>query len=105
MTAESGGRRGGDPVGSSAGAGGDLPPACVPDERGSCSICGDEGRAADVLESGGKRDRGLVRLADGPEAGEERRVALDLVPAVQEGDRVIVHMGFAIGLVRDDAEG
>lgn len=85
----------------------DAPPGpiCAPEEDGSCSICGDEGRVAEVLEAGGGAGRGRVRLEEGPESGEERRVALDLVPRAEPGDRVVVHMGFAIGLLRDREEG
>lgn len=79
-----------------------LPPTCVPDERGSCSICGDEGLVAEVVEAAGSGSEGRVRLEAGEDAGRELPVALDLVPMVEEGDRVLVHMGFAIGRVREE---
>lgn len=80
-----------------------LPDACVPEPGGGCSICGDEGREARVLELAEEgRDRGRVRMVD---TGEEARVALDLVAGVEPGDRVVVHMGFAIGRVLDGPHG
>lgn len=80
-------------------------PTCLPDEDGGCSLCGDEGLVAEIVESAGEDGQGRVRLDDGPDAGDERRVALDLVPRAEAGDRVVVHMGFAIGLVRSGEEG
>lgn len=84
--------------GSGDGRGADLPPACTPEPTGGCSICGDEGREAEVLEAPADGRPGRVRMTD---TGETARVALDLVAGVEAGDRVVVHMGFAIGKVRD----
>lgn len=84
---------------------GPLPPACTPAPGGGCSICGDEGWEAEVVElvDGGRGAR--VRSVERPGPGEERRIALDLVEDVAAGDRVIVHLGFAIAAVREDAPG
>jgi len=68
------------------------PPSCVPGPAGSCSICGDEGLEGEVVSV----DPGRVRLARGVE-----EVALDLVEDVRPGDRVVVHLGFAIAKVRE----
>lgn len=82
-----------------------LPPACVPDEDGRCSVCGDEGLVGEVLELG-EDGMGRVRLerpgreADPDAPGEA--VALDLLEEVAPGDRVVVHMGFAIARIREE---
>lgn len=84
-----------------------MPPACVPDEAGRCSICGDEGVVGEVVEVSADAATGLVRLhGDGAAGGgavRETEVALDLVHAPRPGDRVVVHMGFAIAKVRGSA--
>jgi hydrogenase maturation factor len=75
-----------------------LPPVCVPDESGHCSICGDEGLVGavlEVLDDGAAR----VRLESGV-----RRVALDLLEDVRVGDRIVVHLDFAIARVREEDE-
>lgn len=74
-----------------------LPPACVPDDRGSCSICGDEGRTGVVLPPVESTDA-RVRFENGVE-----RIALDLLDDVRPGERIVVHMGFAIARWREDA--
>lgn len=81
-----------------------IGPTCPPDD-GRCSVCGDEGRVAEIVEAAGEDGQGRVRLEAGPDAGDERRAALDLVPRARVGDRVVMHMGFAIGLVRNGEEG
>ena len=43
-----------------------------------------------------------VRMAD---TGETARVALDLLPGVEPGDRLLVHLGFAIARVREERRG
>lgn len=82
-----------------------LPPACVPDERGRCSVCGDEGLVGEVLALG-EDGMGRVRLArPGREADPDapgESVALDLLEEVAPGDRVVVHMGFAIARIREE---
>lgn len=78
-----------------------MPPACVPEEDDSCSLCGDEGLVAEVLEAPRREGRGRVRISRPDGTGEERRIAFDLLPNVEAGDRVVVHMGFAIGRVRE----
>jgi len=71
--------------------------ACVPGPAGHCSVCGDEGWVGTVVAvaDGGSE----ARVRPEGEAGVE--VALDLVDGVAAGDRVVVHMGFAIATVRD----
>lgn len=78
-----------------------MPPTCVPEEDDSCSLCGDEGLVAEVLEAPGRGGRGRVRMSRPGGTREERRIAFDLLPDVKPGDRVVVHMGFAIGRVRE----
>lgn len=82
-----------------------MPPACVPEDDGTCSVCGDEGLVGVVVEApqGGGSGRVEVEARDGEV--EERRVAFDLLPDVSPGDRVVVHMGFAIGRLREDPAG
>lgn len=82
-----------------------MPPPCVPEEDDSCSLCGDEGLVAEVLETPRRGGRGRVRISRPDGTGEERRVAFDLLPDVKAGDRVVVHMGFAIGRVREAGSG
>lgn len=77
-----------------------MKPACAPGPAGSCSICGDEAVAVRVLEVDTATDTARV---EGPVDAD--RVALDLVDDVQVGDRLMVHMGFAIGTIADDGEG
>lgn len=78
----------------------DLPPPCIPGSAGeSCSICGDEGLEGEVVALDGDGRSGRVRLPDG-----EIQVAFDLLQTVHPGDRVIVHLGFAIGLVREERD-
>lgn len=104
-----------------------LPPACAPGPSGGCSICGDEGLEAEILEllDGGRSARvriearragraGRVEPAGADETGsrggvsdgatepEERVVALDLLDGVTAGDRIVVHLGFAIAAVRGE---
>ncbi len=69
--------------------------ACDPETDGTCSICGDEGLEGRVIEAGGSR--ALVRYADGATA----EVETDLVDEVRAGDRLVVHLGFAIAKVRE----
>lgn len=84
----------------------DLPPACVPEEEGGrCSICGDEGLEAEVVEAPEDPGAGRVRISRRDGSAEERRVAFDLLPGVEAGDRVVVHMGFAIARLRGDGGG
>ena len=57
----------------------------------ACATCGD------------KADTVTVVSLDGPDAsvtlesGETARIAVDLIPGVAEGDRLLVHQGVAIG--------
>lgn len=83
-----------------------LPPACVPDAAGTCSICGDEGLVGEIVELPADDGMGRVRLEtrSGERGGSrEHKVALDLLEDVRPGDRVVVHMGFAIARIREDA--
>lgn len=80
-----------------------LPPACRPgpeDAGNGCSICGDEGREGTVVRLLDDGRTARVRLAD----GDVTDVALDLLHAVRPGDRLIVHLGFAIATVREGSE-
>lgn len=82
-----------------------MPPACVPEDDATCSICGDEGLVGEVIEAPARAGSGRVAL-EGPEGEiQERRVAFDLLPEVAAGDRVVIHMGFAIARLRDEGEG
>ena len=63
---------------------------------GSCSICADEGLEGRVLDVAPNEAR--VRLAD----GSVRRVSTDLMEDVRPGDRLVVHLGFAIGAIREE---
>lgn len=68
----------------------DFSPVCVPDDRGHCSICADEGLVARVLSiEAGATARVLI-------GGEAQVVALDLIDGVRPGDAILVHLGFAI---------
>lgn len=62
----------------------------------SCSICGDEGLLGEVLAVGDGGAIARVRLDRGIE-----EVALELLEDVKPGDRVVVHLGFAIARVQD----
>lgn len=73
-----------------------MPPACVPDEGESCSICGDEGQVGEVLEIAAGESTARLRLPGG-----ERHVAIELVEDVKAGDRLVVHLGVAIARVRE----
>lgn len=71
-----------------------LPSA--PGRTGSCSICADEGRVGEVVavEGEGPGAIGRVRVE-----GVDEEVALDLLDDVRPGQRIVVHLGFAIGRV------
>ncbi len=69
---------------------------CTPDPVGGCSLCGDEAVQVRVVEVDVGTDTARVEGAVSVE-----RVALDLVEDVRVGDRLMVHMGFAIGRVTD----
>lgn len=60
----------------------------------SCSICADEGIEAEILDVTVEGREGRVRSAKGVE-----QVALDLIDSPRPGDRVIVHLGFAIARI------
>ena len=68
--------------------------ACRTIGRVSCSICGDEAAPARVLSV----DRATATARVETRAGVET-VALDLVENVRPGGVVMVHLGFAIGVV------
>lgn len=76
-------------------------PVCVPDETGHCSVCGDEGLVGTVLELSDRGDTARVRLDEASRGSREIEAALDLLDGVAPGDRIVVHMGFAIGTVRE----
>ena len=69
-----------------------LADACLPD--GGCSICADQGLVGEVLEV--RQDAAQVRIGQ-----QVENVAIDLLQGVRVGDRVVVHLGFAIARVRD----
>lgn len=79
-----------------------MRPACAPGPTGHCSVCGDEAVAVRVVAVDRASDTARV---EGPV--EADTVALDLVEDVTVGDRLMVHMGFAIARVeeRDVGEG
>lgn len=69
-------------------------PACLPDETGPCSICADEGRVGEVVEAGDAGSlaaSGRVRID-----GAIEEVSLALLDDVGPGEKVVVHLGFAI---------
>ena len=69
-------------------------PACVPDESGHCAICADEGRIGEVVEASGAGSpaaTGRVRIGD-----EIEEVSLALLDDVAPGEKLVVHLGFAI---------
>jgi hypothetical protein len=70
--------------------------ACREDEADRCSICADEGLIGEVLEVAQHQGAAQVRI--GPAVHE---VAVDLLERVRPGDRVVVHLGFAIARVQD----
>lgn len=70
--------------------------ACVPDGTGSCSICADEGRIGEVVSVEGE---GLGAVGRVLVDGAEEEVALDLLDRVRPGERLVVHLGFAIARV------
>lgn len=70
--------------------------ACAPDETGSCSICADEGRIGEVVSVEGE---GLGAVGRVLLDGAEEEVALDLLDRVRPGERIVVHLGFAIARV------
>lgn len=76
-------------------------PVCIPDETGHCGVCGDRGLVARVLEVLDDGPAARVRLEEPGREGEEAEVALDLLGGVAPGDRIVVHMGFAIAAVRE----
>ena len=61
------------------------------DGRHGCITCGDEGIPMRVLELGD----GAAVCAD--DDGEHHEVAVDLVEHVEQGSRLLVHAGVAIG--------
>lgn len=73
-----------------------MRPVCTPGPAGHCSVCGDEAVAVRVLAVDRTTDTARV---EGPL--EADTVALDLVEDVTVGDRLMVHMGFAIARVED----
>jgi hydrogenase maturation factor len=71
-------------------------PACesVP----GCITCSDEGRLAEVLESGA--DTAEVRTAEGPATVDTMAVG-----AVRPGDLLLVHAGAAIAVLEEAGHG
>lgn len=70
---------------------------CTPGPKGRCSVCGDEAVAVRVLHVDRDADTAQVEGAT-----EGQPVALDLLDDVQVGDRLMVHMGFAIGRIEEE---
>lgn len=70
------------------------PSAARPADDGpACAICGDAAVEAEVLEP---RDGGAALVCA---EGYELEIATDLVGPVAPGDRVLVHLGFAIARI------
>lgn len=69
--------------------------ACLPDAAGSCSVCADEGLIGEVLKLSAQ---GAAQVRIGRRVQE---VTVDLLDRVRPGDRVVVHLGFAIARVQD----
>ena len=67
---------------------------CDTDEPGRCSLCGDVAIEMTVVSV----DR-RARLARVRSDSQEMEVAIDLIDAIHEGDRVMVHQGFALSRV------
>lgn len=67
---------------------------CIPDEHGHCSTCSDEGMPARVIDVN-------TELALATVVADEQRleVGIELLDAVNVGDEVLVHAGFAIARV------
>lgn len=74
-----------------------MSPDCTPGPAGRCSVCGDEAVAVRVLHVDRETDTARVEGAT-----EGRDVALDLLDDVQVGDRLMVHMGFAIVRIEEE---
>lgn len=72
------------------------PDVCMADEPSGCSICGDEGLIGEVLEVAQSQGAAQVRIGR-----DIQEIALDLLEGVRPGDRVVVHLGFAIASVQD----
>ncbi len=71
--------------------------ACIPLSDGSCPVCADEGvpgRVIDLLPA----NMALAAMPDG-----EREIAIDLVENVRVGDRLLIHLGFAIARLPGEA--
>lgn len=69
---------------------------CTPDATGTCAVCADEGLAGTIVALRDARtavvDFGAARV----------EVAIDLLDGPLVGDRVLVHLGFALAFVRSD---
>lgn len=70
--------------------------SCEPTPDGRCALCGDAAAAATVIAVDPRTRTAEVHLDGAPPSVT---VALDLVEGVTPGDRVLVHQGFAIGVV------
>ena len=70
-------------------------PACDPRD-GACQVCGDVAEVGLVVDMDERSRTGTVAFP-----GASQTVALDLVD-VRPGDRVLVHLGFAIERVGPD---
>lgn len=73
----------------------DKPAHCDPLPDGSCSICSDEALVAFV-----SRVNSAEQTAEVLYENSSGTVALDLVDDVARGDKVLVHLGFAISRMR-----
>lgn len=70
-------------------------PTCLPD--GYCAVCSDEGLPGQVIKLL-EDDMALLMMENG-----EQDVAIDLIENVQIGDTLLVHLGFAIARLEDEA--
>lgn len=69
---------------------------CGSDEGSGCDICRDDAQVAEVLEL--LDDSASARVRSD---GREFEVAVDLVANVRPGDRLLVHVGFAIARLEE----
>lgn len=71
---------------------------CGTDGEAGCAICRDEAQVAEIVEllDGG----GSARVRSD---GLEFEAALDLLADVRPGDRVLVHLGFALSRLEEEA--
>ncbi|MBW3624496.1 MAG: HypC/HybG/HupF family hydrogenase formation chaperone [Armatimonadetes bacterium] len=72
---------------------------CAAETDPSCAVCNDAGEWGRILELC-PDGTALVELCGGPV-----EVAMDLLPDARVGERVVVHLGFALSRVNDPSPG